>query len=111
MALLIPLVKRWHEKSPGGKVWCCSLVQDLSHGQVVPKGLLGQASGAEMPTDVEDKVWLSAALVLADLKVFSYMPLTGTRFLEAVWRQHIQGMVASSLLVMLGTLLPWRVYP
>lgn len=28
-----------------------------------------------------------SALVLADLKVFSYMPLTSKSFLEAVWRQ------------------------
>lgn len=62
-------------------------MQDLIHGQVVPKGLQGQACGPETSTDVEDTVWLSAALVLADLKVFSYMPLTRKRFLEAAWRQ------------------------
>lgn len=44
-------------------------MQDLIHGQVVPKGLQGQACGPETSTDVEDTVWLSAALVLADLKV------------------------------------------
>lgn len=57
-------------------------------GRWCQKGWLqGQACGAETSTDVEDKVWLSAALVLADLKVFSYMPLTSKSFLEAVWRQ------------------------
>lgn len=39
-------------------------MQNLAHGQAMPKRLQGQAFGRELSTDGENKVWLSEVLVL-----------------------------------------------
>lgn len=57
-------------------------MQDLTHGQVVLKGLQGQACGPEPSTDGENKsgYLLSGPWCCRDLKVIPYMPLTSDRF-------------------------------
>lgn len=50
-------------RTPMREGWFCRLVQDLTHGQVVPQGLQGQACGSGPSTDGENRVWLSAVLV------------------------------------------------